>query len=72
MAQLSQRYAQDFEPLAGKYGVIGTPAQCAEQLAAFAEAGCAYVICDAIGEPRDRRAQLEALAADVLPRFRPR
>ena len=72
VAQLSQRYAQDFEPLAGKYGVIGTPAQCAEQLAAFAEAGCAYVICDAIGEPRDRRAQLEALAADVLPRFRPR
>src|SRR5437764_14730096 len=72
VAQLSTRSAQDFEPLAGKYGIIGTPAQCAEQLAAFAEAGCVYVICDAIGEPRDRRAQLEALAADVLPRFRPR
>jgi probable F420-dependent oxidoreductase len=72
VAQLSRRYAQDFEPLAGKYGIIGTPAQCAEQLAAFAEAGCAYVLCDAIGEPRDRREQLEALAADVLPRFRPR
>src|SRR2546430_7440462 len=25
---LSRRYAQDFEPLAKKYGVIGTPAEC--------------------------------------------
>src|SRR6266704_981800 len=32
---LSKRYAQDFGPLADKYGIIGTPAQCAEQLERF-------------------------------------
>lgn len=69
VAHLSRRYAQDFEPLAKKYGIIGTPAQCAEQLARFGEAGCAYVIFDAIGDPRDKREQLEVIAADVVPRF---
>jgi probable F420-dependent oxidoreductase len=72
ITHLSRRYAQDWAAHAEKYGIIGTPAQCAEQIARFADAGCAYVICDAIGEPRDKREQLETIAADVLPRFRPR
>ena len=67
---LSRRYAQDFEPLARKYGIIGTPEQCAEQLARFAEAGCTYIICNVIGEPKDERDQLERIAADILPRLR--
>lgn len=69
---LSRRYAQDFGPLAGKYGVIGTPEQCAEQVARFREAGCTYVVVNPIGDPRDEREQLEAFAADVFPRFRDR
>jgi probable F420-dependent oxidoreductase len=67
---LSRRYAQDFEPLAKKYGVIGTPEQCAEQLAAFRDAGCSYFLLSAIGDPRDEREQLETIAAEVLPRVR--
>jgi alkanesulfonate monooxygenase SsuD/methylene tetrahydromethanopterin reductase-like flavin-dependent oxidoreductase (luciferase family) len=67
---LSRRYAQDFEPLARKYGIIGTPEQCAEQLARFEAAGCTYVVFSAIGEPRDERDQLERIAADVIPRLR--
>ena len=67
---LSKRYAQDFEPLAKRYGVIGTPEQCAEQLDAFRAAGCNYFLMSAIGEPRDERAQLETIAAEILPRFR--
>jgi len=67
---LSKRYAQDFEPLARKYGIIGTPEQCAEQIERFRAAGCTYMLMNAIGDPRDERAQLEAIAADVLPRFR--
>jgi probable F420-dependent oxidoreductase len=67
---LSKRYAQDFEPLAGKYGIIGTGEQCAEQLERFRTAGCTYVIVSPIGEPEDEREQLERVAADVLPRFR--
>jgi len=69
-AHLTKRYAQDFEPLARKYGIIGTPEQCAEQLARFAAAGCTYMVLNVIGEPKDERDQLERLAADVLPRLR--
>jgi alkanesulfonate monooxygenase SsuD/methylene tetrahydromethanopterin reductase-like flavin-dependent oxidoreductase (luciferase family) len=67
---LTKRYAQDFEPLAKKYGIIGTPEQCAEQIDKFRAAGCNYVILNAIGEPEHEREQLERLAADILPRFR--
>jgi probable F420-dependent oxidoreductase len=64
---LTTRYAQDFEPLARKYGIIGTPEQCAEQIARFRDAGCTYVILNPIGDPRDEREQVERLAADVVP-----
>ena len=67
---LSRRYAQDFEPLARKYGIIGTADQCAEQLERFRAAGCAYVLVNAIGEPEHEEEQLERVAADVVPRFR--
>jgi probable F420-dependent oxidoreductase len=67
---LSKRYAQDFEPLARKYGIIGTPEQCAEQLRRFEAAGCNYVVFNAIGAPEDEPEQIERIAADVLPRLR--
>lgn len=67
---LTRRYAQDFAPLAEKYGIIGTPEQCAEQLDRFRAAGCTYVLVNAIGEPEQEAAQLEQVAADVLPRLR--
>ena len=69
---LSRRYAQDFEPLAKRYGIIGTPEQCAEQLERFRAAGCTYFVMSAIGDPRDERAQLETIAAEIIPRFRSR
>ena len=67
---LSRRYAQDFGPLARKYGVIGTPAQCAEQIERFKQAGCRYFVLNAICDPAEERAQLEAIASDVIPLFR--
>jgi probable F420-dependent oxidoreductase len=69
---LTKRYAQDFEPLAKRYGVIGTPEQCAEQLERFRAAGCNYFVMGAIGDPRDERAQLETIATEIIPRFRSR
>ncbi len=68
--RLSKRYAQDFGPLAGKYGVIGTPEQCAEQLERFRAAGCSYFLVSSICDPRAEREQLEIIAAEILPRFR--
>jgi len=70
VAHLSKRYAQDFEPLARKYGIIGTPEQCAEQLTRFAAAGCTYMVFNVIGDAKDERDQLERIAADVVPRLR--
>ena len=67
---LTKRYAQDFEPLARKYGIIGTPADCAEQLARFEAAGCNYLIANPIGDPKDERDQVERIAAEVLPLLR--
>ena len=67
---LSKRYNQDFEPLVKRYGVIGTPEQCAEQLERFRAAGCNYFLMSAIGDPRDECLQHEAIAAEILPRFR--
>jgi probable F420-dependent oxidoreductase len=68
--RLSKRYAQDFGPLAKKYGIIGTPDQCAEQLQRFIEAGCSYFVLDAICDAVDEAQQIETFAAEILPKFR--
>jgi probable F420-dependent oxidoreductase len=67
---LTKRYAQDFDPLARKYGIIGTPEQCAEQLSRFEAAGCNYLIANPIGDPKDEREQVERIATEVLPLLR--
>jgi probable F420-dependent oxidoreductase len=72
VAVLSRRYAQDFGPLADKYGIIGTPEQCAERLEAFRAAGCRYFLLSAVCAPPEEREQLEIIAADIVPRLRAR
>jgi alkanesulfonate monooxygenase SsuD/methylene tetrahydromethanopterin reductase-like flavin-dependent oxidoreductase (luciferase family) len=66
---LSKRYAQDFGPLAAKYGIIGTAAQCAEQLGRFIDAGCRYFVMNPICDNDDTEPQFEQIAAEILPRF---
>ncbi len=68
--RLSTRYNQDFGPLADKYGVIGAPSRCIEQLERFVEAGCRYFLLNPTCDLADEQEQLEIMAADVLPRFR--
>ena len=70
--RLSKRYAQDFGPLAKKYGIIGTPEQCAEKLQRFIEAGCSYFVLDAICDAADEAEQIERFAADLFPKFQGR
>ena len=69
---LSKQYAQDFAPLAGKYGIIGTPAQCAEQLQPFVEAGCRYFVMNSVVDVAEEQSHLETIAAEIVPRFRSR
>src|SRR6266446_1577214 len=66
---LSKRYAQDFGPLAGKYGIIGTAAQCAEQLERFIEAGCTCFVMNPICDNEDTERQFEQIAGEIVPRF---
>ncbi|HEV8441260.1 MAG TPA: LLM class flavin-dependent oxidoreductase [Methylomirabilota bacterium] len=66
---LSKRYAQDFGPLAAKYGIIGTATQCAEQLERFIQAGCRYFVMNPICDNEDTETQFEMIADDVVPRF---
>jgi len=68
--RLTKRYNQDFGPLADRYGFIGTPAQCIEQIERFIEAGCRYFVLNAISEVPDEAEQLERLASEILPHFR--
>jgi probable F420-dependent oxidoreductase len=68
--RLTKRYNQDFAPLAEKYGFIGPPARCIEQIERFIEAGCRHFILNAICEVPDEAEQLELLASEVLPHFR--
>lgn len=67
--RLSKRYNQDFGPLAERYGFIGTPARCVEQIESFVEAGCRCFLLNAICELADEQEQLESMAADILPHF---
>ena len=66
---LSKRYAQDFGPLVRKYGIVGTAAQCAEQLERFVEAGCRYFVMNPICDNEDTEPQFERIAAEIVPHF---
>ena len=45
------------------------PSNVVEQLDRFASAGCGYFLMNPIGDPADERDQIEAIAADILPRL---
>jgi probable F420-dependent oxidoreductase len=69
VSRLSARYAQDFGPLADRYGVIGTADECLEQIERFRAAGCGYFLLNPICEPEEEGEQLEAIASELLPRL---
>jgi alkanesulfonate monooxygenase SsuD/methylene tetrahydromethanopterin reductase-like flavin-dependent oxidoreductase (luciferase family) len=67
---VSRAYAQDFAPLADRYLVLGTPAQAAERLREFAEAGADQVLLQPACPLSDRSRVIETLASDLLPALR--
>ena len=57
--------------LAGKYVVAGSPAECAEGLAAFAEAGCTHLVLSLVrAEGESPLDALRVVASEVLPVLR--
>jgi probable F420-dependent oxidoreductase len=64
---LSKRYAMDFRRAADRYAALGSPADVAEKIHAFREAGLRHVVLDLVGPMGDRDEQLERFADEVRP-----
>lgn len=64
---LSVRYAMDFRKAAQRYCALGPPAQIAERIREFHAAGVRHIVLDLVGPYEQRDAQLERVAAEVLP-----
>jgi len=70
-AMLSQRYAMDFRKATQRYAALGPPAQVAEKIQAFYDAGVRHLVLDFVGPPEDRDTQIDWFAAEVLPLLKP-
>ena len=66
-ATLSHRYAMDFRRPAERYAALGRPAQVAEKIRAFYDAGVRHLVLDLVGPYEERPQQTEAFAREVLP-----
>ncbi len=64
---LSTRYAMDFREPARKYAALGRPADVAERLHEFYDAGLRHVVMDFVGPYEDRDHQIERFVAEVRP-----
>ena len=64
---LSMRYAMDFRRAADRYCALGRPADVAEKISEFHEAGLRTIILDLVGPLGDRDDQLEQYASEVRP-----
>ncbi len=64
---LSTRYAMDFTKATGKYCALGSPADVAERVNEYFEAGCRHFILDLTGPYEDRDEQIERFASEVRP-----
>ena len=64
------RYNQPFDRIVDRYCVLGTPEQCAERLAEYAEAGVDHFCLVPIAPPTELPVHLETYAREVVPRVR--
>jgi probable F420-dependent oxidoreductase len=66
-ATLSVRYAMDFRRAAERYAALGTGQQIAERIRMFYQAGARHISLDLVGPYKERPAQIERFATEVLP-----
>ena len=64
---LSVRYAMDFRKAAQRYCALGPATNVAECMRAFYTAGVRHIVLDLLGPYELRQAQIERVAAEVLP-----
>jgi alkanesulfonate monooxygenase SsuD/methylene tetrahydromethanopterin reductase-like flavin-dependent oxidoreductase (luciferase family) len=60
----------DFRNAAKRYAALGKPADMAARIAEFIKAGTRDIGLDLVCHPRERDAQLEQYAKEVLPLLR--
>ena len=66
-ALLSKRYAMDFSRATKRYAALGAPADMAETINGFFEAGCRHLELEFLGTPEERDAQIEQFGKEVRP-----
>jgi probable F420-dependent oxidoreductase len=67
-AQLSARYAMDFEGPARRYAALGTADDIAATICTFHSAGVRTFLFDFLGSPQEQLAQIEQFSREVMPR----
>jgi probable F420-dependent oxidoreductase len=68
---MEAEYRQPFSDLVDRYCALGPPAECAETLAGFIEAGVRHVTAIPAGPIDDYMPQMRRFAAEVIPRLGP-
>jgi len=67
---VSQTYAQNFDSLANRYLLFGTPQECRDRLQAYRDAGADTFILRLAGDSADRSIMLRTLAEEVVAPLR--
>lgn len=67
---LSLQYNQPFAGLVEKYCIVGTPAQCREQVARFLDAGVRHLVFRPACAPGQELEQLRLIGGELLPALR--
>ncbi len=64
---LSNRYGSDMRRAAERYAALGRPAEVAERIRAFYDAGVRHVAIDLLGPYEERPEHIDRFAREVLP-----
>lgn len=68
--RLGRQYAQNFENLVGKYALIGTPAECRQQLREYVDTGATLFMLTSACPDDYIEENVRLLAEEVIPEFR--
>ena len=63
-------YGGDFLTIVRSYCLLGTPEMCAERLQEYIDAGARHIIFSVACPREDRVRHIEAIASEIIPRFR--